>query len=75
MALWCVGVKPGECHYQRGTQVAYCKMNLLGTIMDQVQVSHENIRFVQIGTQERGRIRHEIDDMLELLSAQKEAIL
>lgn len=69
------GCKPGECHYQRGTQVAYCKMSLLGTIMDQVQVPHDNIRFVQIGTQERGRIRHEIDGMLELISTQKEAVL
>lgn len=67
------GCKPGECHYQRGTMVASCKMDLLGTMIDQVMQQAQNIKFVQIGTQDRGRIRHEIDDMLTNLAIQKEA--
>jgi coenzyme F420-reducing hydrogenase delta subunit/heterodisulfide reductase subunit C len=67
------GCKPGECHYQRGTEVASCKMSLLGTLMDQMTLNNSNIRFIQIGTQERGRIRQEMDDMIAYLSTIKEA--
>jgi len=48
-------------------------MDLLGTIIEQVMQKAQNIRFVQIGTQDRGRIRHEMDEMLTSLSTQKEA--
>jgi hypothetical protein len=33
------------------------------------------VRFVQIGTMDRGRIRNEVDGMLESLEAQEEASL
>lgn len=70
------GCKPGECHYQRGTLVSACKIGLLGQMLDQMQVASPKgsgrIRFVQIGTQDRGRIRGEVDAMLENLAAQKE---
>ncbi len=67
------GCKPGECHYKRGTYVASCKMSLLDTMLDQIQYPHQQIRFIQIGTQDRGRIRTEIEEMLALLDEMKEA--
>ena len=67
------GCKPGECHFKRGTYVASCKLNLLDTMLGQIQLPHQQIRFVQIGTQDRGRIRHEIDDMLINLGVFEEA--
>ena len=66
------GCAPGECHYQRGTDVATCKIGLLNRMLDQMDVQEQRVRFVQIGTQERGRIRAEIDAMLETLTALKE---
>jgi heterodisulfide reductase subunit C2 len=73
------GCAPGECHYQRGTYVGACKIGLLGKMLDQMGVENGmasgRVRFVQIGTQDRGRIRAEMDTMLEhlALAAQKEA--
>lgn len=66
------GCKPGECHFKRGTYVANCKLNILDTMLDQIQFSKKQIHFVQIGTQERGRIRNEIDAMLSSLGVSKE---
>jgi coenzyme F420-reducing hydrogenase delta subunit/Pyruvate/2-oxoacid:ferredoxin oxidoreductase delta subunit len=67
------GCKPGECHFKRGTYVASCKLNLLGTMLNQAQLPQRQIRFVQIGTQDRGRIRNEIDAMLSNLTEMTEA--
>jgi ferredoxin len=58
------GCKSGECHFKRGTDVASCKIGLLNTMLKQINYPQKQIRFVQIGTQERGRIRYEIEDML-----------
>jgi heterodisulfide reductase subunit A len=66
------GCRPGECHYRRGTLVGACKIGLLNRMMDRMQVGGGRVRFVQIGTQDRGRIRDEIDAMLEGLLARKE---
>jgi coenzyme F420-reducing hydrogenase delta subunit/heterodisulfide reductase subunit C len=66
------GCQPGECHYKRGTLVSACKMGLLGRMLDDMQVGNGRVRFVQIGTQDRGRIRGEVDDMLHNLAAQRE---
>ena len=68
------GCKPGECHYKRGTNVATCKMSLLDTMLGQVQLSRKQIRFVQIGTQDRGRIQREVDSMIALLDLVKETL-
>jgi heterodisulfide reductase subunit C2 len=68
------GCKPGECHYKRGNHVATCKMSLLDTMLTQVQVPQSQIRFIQIGTQDRGRIRLEVDAMLESLDLVKETL-
>jgi coenzyme F420-reducing hydrogenase delta subunit/heterodisulfide reductase subunit C len=71
------GCAPGECHFKRGTYVSSCKIGLLGRALDQMSVgggmASGRVRFVQIGTQDRGRIRTEVDDMLEHLASQKEA--
>lgn len=67
------GCKPGECHFRRGTYVAKCKLDLLHTLLGQFQLPQNCIRFVQIGTQDRGRIRYEIESMLSNLTAQQEA--
>ncbi|MCP4544494.1 MAG: hydrogenase iron-sulfur subunit [Chloroflexi bacterium] len=66
------GCKPGECHYQRGTYVSACKIGLLNQMFDQINVNDGRVRFVQIGTQDRGAIRNEVDGMLEHLTAQEE---
>lgn len=67
------GCAPGECHFQRGTYVSACKMGLLNRMFDQVGINERRVRFVQIGTQERGRIRQEIDGMLATLTAYQES--
>jgi F420-non-reducing hydrogenase iron-sulfur subunit len=66
------GCEPGECHYKRGTLVSACKIGMLGRMFDQMQVGDGRVRFVQIGTQDRGRIRSEVNAMLENLVTQKE---
>jgi coenzyme F420-reducing hydrogenase delta subunit/heterodisulfide reductase subunit C len=66
------GCQPGECHFQRGTLVSACKLGMLGRMLDDMQVGNGRVRFVQIGTQDRGRIRGEVDAMLENLAARKE---
>jgi coenzyme F420-reducing hydrogenase delta subunit len=68
------GCAPSECHYKRGTNVATCKMGLLDTLMQQVNLPSKQVRFVQIGTQDRGRIHIEIEGMLANLAEMKEAL-
>ncbi len=67
------GCAPGECHYQRGTVVSSCKIGLLNRALEQMNMADGRVRFVQIGTQDRGRIHSEVDDMLEHLVGRKEA--
>jgi len=45
----------------------------LNRMFDQMNVGDGRVRFVQIGTQDRGCIRTEVDAMLEYLAAWKEA--
>jgi F420-non-reducing hydrogenase iron-sulfur subunit len=66
------GCQPGECHYVRGTLVSSCKIGLLNRMFDQVGIEDGRVRFVQIGTTDRGRIRTEIDTMLGHLTALKD---
>ena len=61
------GCAPGECHYKRGNYVSQCKMGLLDKLFDQFVLPQKRVRFVQLGTQDRGRIRQEIDTMLSSL--------
>lgn len=59
------GCEPGECHFKRGNHVATCKLSLLDRMFSQMELPGHQVKFVQIGTQDRGRIRHEIDRMLD----------
>ena len=78
------GCAPGECHYKRGTDVSSCKIGLLNLMFEQMSAvggsapgspwGAGRVRFVQIGTQDRGRIRAEVDDMLGNLAALREAV-
>lgn len=68
------GCEPGECHYKRGTLVSACKIGLLGRMFDDMGVGNGRVRFAQIGTTDRGRIRGEVDAMLENLAANKEEL-
>jgi ferredoxin len=78
------GCAPGECHYKRGTDVGACKIGLLSLMFEQMSAiggsspgspwGTGRVRFVQIGTQDRGRIRSEVDGMLDNLAALKEAV-
>jgi heterodisulfide reductase subunit C len=61
------GCAPGECHFKRGNYVSTCKISLLNTMFGQMEIGNGRVRFVQIGTQDRGRIRHEVDYMLAAL--------
>ena len=67
------GCAPGECHYKRGTYVSACKIGLLNQMLGEMGVGDGRVRFVQIGTKDRGRIRGETDAMLGHLAAAKEA--
>ena len=66
------GCQPGECHYQRGTLVSSCKIGMLNRLFEQMGTGDGRVRFVQIGTLDRGRIRSEIDTMLDHLTVQKD---
>lgn len=66
------GCKPGECHYKRGTLVSSCKIGILDQMMARTGIRNGQVRFVQIGTLDRGRIRREVDTMLEHLTALQE---
>jgi len=65
------GCAPGECHYKRGTHVSTCKISLLNRMLDQMSIGDGRVRFVQIGTQDRGRVRNEVDATLKHLAPQK----
>jgi len=61
------GCAPDECHFKRGNYVSTCKISLLDRMLGQMDLADGRVRFVQIGTQDRGRIRHEVDAMLSSL--------
>ena len=72
MGLWFAAVNQVNaimCVVQRLDRV---KWNLLGRMYDQMDITGQPLRFIQIGTQERGRIRKEIDAMLNSMLCRKE---
>jgi coenzyme F420-reducing hydrogenase delta subunit/NAD-dependent dihydropyrimidine dehydrogenase PreA subunit len=66
------GCKPGECHFIRGTMVSACKMGALSNLLEAMHAGKKRAHFVQIGTLERGRVRREVDAMLEDLRTRKD---
>jgi heterodisulfide reductase subunit C len=66
------GCQPGECHFKRGNYVSGCKISLLDQMLGQMQTAQGRVRFVQLGTQDRGRIRLEVEGMLHDLAPIRE---
>jgi len=66
------GCQPGECHFKRGNYVSACKFYLMEKALSQMQTGDGRVRFVRFGTQDRGRIRPEIEAMLNDLAVIKE---
>ena len=64
------GCEPGQCHYKQGTRIAQGRMHTLHNMFEQVGLDTSRVRFVQIGTEERGRLPAMIMDLVaELKSA------
>jgi coenzyme F420-reducing hydrogenase delta subunit/heterodisulfide reductase subunit C len=63
------GCEPGQCHYKQGTYIAQGKMLLLQQVFDQMSLDRSQVRFAQIGTEERGRFPALVENMLADLRA------
>jgi heterodisulfide reductase subunit C len=50
------GCEPGQCHYKQGTRIAQGRMHILQQMFGQIGLDTHRVRFVQIGTDERGRL-------------------
>jgi coenzyme F420-reducing hydrogenase delta subunit len=48
-----VGCQEGECHYERGTYLGRSKLALLGTILGQMGISPNRVRFAEMGALDR----------------------
>ena len=48
-----VGCKEGECHYLRGTYLGRSKLALLGTILNEMNIRRNRVRFEELGTLDR----------------------
>lgn len=66
------GCQPGQCHYKQGTRIAQGRMRILQHILHQMGIDSRRVRFVQIGTEERGRFPALVMQMLADLKAQME---
>ena len=58
------GCEPGQCHYIEGTYIGQGKMHLLEQMFHQVGVDSGRVRFVQIGTAQRGRLPALVESMV-----------
>lgn len=63
------GCEPGQCHYKQGTHIAQGKMHLLQQVFGQMSLDTSQVRFAQIGTEERGRLPALVEHMLADLKA------
>ena len=68
------GCQPGECHYKQGTRIAQGRMHTLQTMFEQMGLNTGRVRFVQIGTDERGRLPTMILDLMAELKSAKVAV-
>jgi coenzyme F420-reducing hydrogenase delta subunit/heterodisulfide reductase subunit C len=64
------GCEPGQCHYKQGTYIAQGKMHVLEQMFGQMSLDTHRVQFVQIGTEERGRLPALIERTLAELRAQ-----
>jgi len=58
------GCEPGQCHFKQGTNISQGRLHVLQEMMAQMGADRERVRFVQIGTDERGRLPSLIEAML-----------
>jgi heterodisulfide reductase subunit A len=64
------GCEPGQCHYKQGTHITHGKMYLVDQVLGQMGLDTSRVRFVQIGTEERGRLPAMIEGTLAKLKVQ-----
>ncbi len=64
------GCEPGQCHYKQGTYITQGKMHLLERVFEQMSLDTARVQFVQIGTDERGRLPALIDSVLAEVGSQ-----
>jgi heterodisulfide reductase subunit C/coenzyme F420-reducing hydrogenase delta subunit len=57
------GCKEGECHYTRGTYLGRSKVALLETILDQMGMPQDRVRFVELSSLDRYVLPRLIDSM------------
>jgi len=62
-----LGCEDGECHYQRGTYLGRCKVALLGTMLQQMGIEAQRVRFQEAGSLERNALPRAIDAFRETL--------
>jgi coenzyme F420-reducing hydrogenase delta subunit/heterodisulfide reductase subunit C len=64
------GCEPGECHYKQGTRIAQGRMHVLQRMFGQMGLDSGRVRFVQLGTEERGRLPALVEQMMAEMKAQ-----
>ena len=58
------GCQPGECHYKQGTRIAQGRMHTLQNMFRQIGLDPSRARFVQVGTEDRGKLPTMIMDLV-----------
>ncbi len=68
-----VGCQPGECHFKRGTYVSHSARSVCSTACStRCRWRRAKCALSRFGTQDRGRIRHEVENMLQSLAVVEE---
>jgi coenzyme F420-reducing hydrogenase delta subunit/heterodisulfide reductase subunit C len=68
------GCQPGECHYKQGTRIAQGRMHTLNHMFEQMGMDAQRVQFVQIGTEDRGRLPATILDLVAELKSSTVAV-
>jgi len=58
------GCQPGECHYKQGTRIAQGRLHTLQNMFKQIGLDTSRVRFVQVGTEDRGKLPAMIMDLV-----------
>ncbi len=58
------GCQPGECHYKQGTRIAQGRLHTLQNMFKQIGLDAGRVRFVQVGTEDRGKLPAMIMDLV-----------
>jgi F420-non-reducing hydrogenase iron-sulfur subunit len=62
-AVLVIGCQPGECHYLRGTYISQGKVTLLQRVLAQMGLADGRVRFDRIGSADRGKFLHLIEEV------------